>query len=157
MAAQRPCPLCGVESDNGRALINDHLLGGRQARPAGPPVQFTRSRPSQKDEKAHGEPKTWTQVRKLVGGERADTPEGLAALKTLSADLRLVQNPGLPSMPLVRKVRVGSRLVRRYAAPQPPFERGQACPRPIGPRGPACNACGRPRPRSNSPGGAIGR
>jgi hypothetical protein len=30
-------------------------------------------------------------------------------------------------MKLVRKVRVGSRLIRRYAAPQTPFERVRAC------------------------------
>lgn len=126
--AQLPFPLRGVDSDNGSEFINDHVLAWCQARPAGRPVQFTRSRPYKKDDNAHIEQKNWTHVRKLVGWERYATREALAALNVLYADLRLFQNLFQPSMKLVRKVRVGSRLLRRYDAPQTPFERVQACP-----------------------------
>jgi hypothetical protein len=125
---QLPFPLRGVDSDNGSEFINDHLLAWCQARPAGRQVQFTRSRPYKKDDNAHVEQKNWTHVRKLVGWERYDTEAALVALTALYADLRLFQNLFQPSMKLVHKVRVGSRLIRRYDAPQTPFERVKACP-----------------------------
>ncbi|NGZ10985.1 MAG: integrase [Nitrospira sp. LK70] len=125
---QLPFPLRGVDSDNGSEFINDHLLAWWQNRPTGQPVQFTRSRPYKKDDNAHVEQKNWTHVRKLVGWERYDTSNARAALNALSADLRLFQNLFQPSMKLVHKVRVGSRLVRRYDRPQTPFERLQAYP-----------------------------
>ncbi len=43
-------------------------------------------------------------------------------------ELRLLQNLFLPSMKLVRKVRVGSKLKRLYDKPKTPFERVSACP-----------------------------
>ena len=128
LEAQLPFALRGVDSDNGSEFINDHLLAWCQTRPAGQAVQFTRSRPYKKDDNAHIEQKNWTHVRKLVGWERYETPAAVAALNTLYADRRLFQNLFQPSMKLVRKVRVGARLRRRYDAPQTPFERVRACP-----------------------------
>lgn len=125
---QLPFPLRGVDSDNGSEFINDHLWAFCAERPAGQRVQFTRSRPYQKDDNAHVEQKNWTHVRKLVGWDRYDSPGALKALHALYADLRIFQNLFQPSMKLVRKVRVGSRLIRRYARPQTPFERVRACP-----------------------------
>lgn len=61
------------------------------------------------------------------GGERYDTEAALTALTALYADLRLFQNLFQPSMQLGRKGRGGSRLIRRYEAPQTPFARVQAC------------------------------
>ena len=43
-------------------------------------------------------------------------------------ELRVFQNLFLPSMKLVRKVRVGSKLKRLYDKPQTPLERLLACP-----------------------------
>jgi len=118
-----PFALRGMDSDNGRACINDQVwaFGQRRSRP----VQFTRSRPYKKDDNAHLEQKNWTHVRKLVGWERYDS---LAALNALYRDLRLLQNLFQPSMKLLRKVRLGSRLIRRYAAPQTPWARVLASP-----------------------------
>lgn len=124
---QLPFPLQGVDSDNGSEFINDHLLAWCQDRSTEASVQFTRSRPYKKDDNAHVEQKNWTHVRKLVGWERYDTPVALTALNALYTDLRLFQNLFQPSMKLIRKVRVGSRLIRRYDPPQTPFERVQAC------------------------------
>ena len=122
---QLPFALRGVDSDNGSEFINDHLWAFCTERPAGQRIQFTRSRPYKKDDNAHVEQKNWTHVRKLVGWERYESREALAALQALYADLRLFQNLFQPSMKLVRKVRVGSRLIRRYERPQTPFERVQ--------------------------------
>jgi hypothetical protein len=121
IASRLPFPLRGIDSDNGSEFINDQLWAFCQE--AQPPIQFTRSRPYKKDDNAHIEQKNWTHVRKLVGWERYDSPEALAALQTLYGDLRLFQNLFQPSMKLVRKVRRGSRLRRHYGRPQTPWAR----------------------------------
>lgn len=125
---QRPFPLRGVDSDKGSEFINAHLLAFGRQRPAGRAVQVTRARPYKKEDTAHVEQKNGTHVRKLVGWDRYDSPEALAALTARYADLRLFQNLFQPSMKLVRKVRQGSRLIRRYDRPQTPLERVRACP-----------------------------
>ena len=67
-------------------------------------------------------------MRKLVGYDRYDSLAALAALNTLYADLRLLQNLWLPSVKLVTKTRVGSRVRRVYGPPQTPLDRVRACP-----------------------------
>ena len=123
IAGALPFALRGIDSDNGSEFINDHLYRYCRARD----IQFTRGRPYKKDDNAHIEQKNWTHVRKLVGYVRYDSPAALAALNALYADLRLLQNLWLPSVKLVKKTRVGSR-VRRYGPPQTPLERVRACP-----------------------------
>jgi hypothetical protein len=120
-----PFLLQGIDSDNGSEFINAHLVRYCRAHR----IQFTRGRPYQKDDNAHIEQKNWTHVRKLLGYVRYDSPAAVAALNALyRQDLRLWQNLFLPSVKLVRKVRVGSRIRRVYDRPQTPFERVQACP-----------------------------
>jgi hypothetical protein len=123
-----PFLLQGIDSDNGSEFINAHLVRYCRAHR----IQFTRGRPYQKDDNAHIEQKNWTHVRKLLGYVRYDSPAAVAALNALyRQDLRLWQNLFLPSVKLVRKVRVGSRIRRVYDRPQTPFERVQAVRRPI--------------------------
>ena len=120
-----PFRLCGIDSDNGSEFINQHLWDYCQAQE----IQFTRGRPYKKDDNAHIEQKNWTHVRKLLGYVRYDTPEAQAAINALyRQELRLFQNLFLPSVKLLRKERVGSRLRRRYDAPRTPLERVAACP-----------------------------
>lgn len=124
IAEALPFGLRGIDSDNGSEFINDHLFRYCQARE----IQFTRGRPYKKDDNAHIEQKNWTHVRKLVGYDRYDSPAALAALNALYADLRLLQNLWLPSVKLVKKTRVGSRVRRVYGPPQTPLDRVRACP-----------------------------
>ncbi len=120
-----PFALQGIDSDNGSEFINGHLYGYCQDRQ----IQFTRGRPYKKDDNAHIEQKNWTHVRKLLGYVRYASPAALGAVNALyREDLRLFQNLFLPSVKLAQKVRVGSRLTRRYDRPQTPLERVQACP-----------------------------
>jgi hypothetical protein len=119
-----PFALKAIDSDNGSEFINHHLL--RYCREKS--IAFTRGRPYKKDDNAHIEQKNWTHVRKLPGWERYDTPQALEAINTLYAgDLRLMQNLFLPSMKLVEKKRIGSRLRRRYDAPRTPLDRVTEC------------------------------
>ena len=119
-----PFRLLGIDSDNGSEFINGHLYDYCQTHA----IQFTRGRPYKKDDNAHIEQKNWTHVRKLLGYLRYDSPAALAAINALYRnELRLFQNLFLPSVKLVRKERVGSRLRRRYDAPRTPLERVLAC------------------------------
>jgi hypothetical protein len=115
-----PFATLGIDSDNGSEFINHHLWQRCQDRH----IQFTRGRPYKKDDNAHIEQKNWTHVRKLYGYVRYDTPQAVAAMNDLNRnELRLFQNLFQPSVKLLKKVRIGSRLIRRYGSPQSPWQR----------------------------------
>jgi hypothetical protein len=124
VAGVLPFPLRGVDSDNGSEFINWHLKHWCEQRH----IQLTRGRPYKKDDNAHIEQKNWTHVRKLLGWERYDTHEAVEAINALyRQELRLWLNLFLPSVKLVKKVRVGSKVRRVYDTPRTPFERVKAC------------------------------
>src|ERR1700730_9644075 len=120
-----PFALRGIDSDNGSEFINAHLYGYCRSRA----IQFTRGRPYKKDDNAHIEQKNWTHVRRLLGYAPYDSQRALEAINDLYAnELRLFRNLFLPSVKLVRKVRIGSRTRRIYGVPQTPLERVCASP-----------------------------
>jgi len=120
-----PFRLQGIDSDNGSEFINQHLWDYCQAQE----IQFTRGRPYKKDDNAHIEQKNWTHVRKLLGYVRYDSAAAQTAIHALyRRELRLFQNLFLPSVKLLRKERIGSRVRRRYDAPRTPLERVLAGP-----------------------------
>jgi hypothetical protein len=115
-----PFKLLGIDSDNGSEFINDQLYRYCQ----GLDIQFTRGRAYKKDDNAHIEQKNWTHVRKVLGYVRYDGLQALEAINDLYRnELRLFQNLFQPSVKLLKKVRVGSRLKRLYDKPQTPFQR----------------------------------
>jgi hypothetical protein len=120
-----PFPLRGIDSDNGSEFINEHLLRYCRSRA----IQFTRGRPYKKDDNAHIEQKNWTHVRRILGYVRYDTEAARQAMNDLyRGELRRFQNLFLPSVKLAKKERVGSRLRRRYEAPQTPWQRVVSSP-----------------------------
>jgi len=120
-----PFPLLGIDSDNGSEFLNAHLVGYCRSHK----IQFTRGRPYKKDDNAHVEQKNWTHVRKLLGYVRQDSEAALVAINRLYRDeLRWLQNLFLPSVKLLRKERVGSRIRRHYDQPRTPLERVMECP-----------------------------
>jgi len=124
IAGVLPFRLLGVDSDNGSEFINWHLQ--RWCEQKG--IQLTRGRPYKKDDNAHIEQKNWTHVRKLLGWERYDRPEAVEAINDLyRQELRLWLNLFLPSVKLVKKVRMGSKVRRVYDGPRTPCERVQMC------------------------------
>jgi len=119
-----PFQLQGIDSDNGSEFLNDHLVRYCKTHC----IQFTRGRPYKKDDNAHIEQKNWTHVRKLIGWDRFDTPEAVELLNDLyQNELRLMMNLFQPSVKLIRKERVGSRLRRIYDVPQTPLDRLRDC------------------------------
>lgn len=121
-----PFALLAIDSDNGSEFINDHLYRYCQGDPREnrAPVQFTRSRPYKKDDNAHVEQKNWTHVRKLLGYGRYDTQDAIDAINDLyRRELRWFQNFFQPSMRLKEKIRVGSRVRRKYDPAKTPLRR----------------------------------
>jgi hypothetical protein len=119
-----PFPLRGIDSDNGSEFLNHHLVRYCCAGQ----IQFTRGRPYKKDDNAHIEQKNWTHVRKVIGWDRYDSPAAVGLLNDLYRhELRLMMNLFQPSVKLLRKERVGSRLKRIYDRPQTPLDRLRAC------------------------------
>lgn len=119
-----PFPLLGIDSDNGSEFLNAHLVRYCRSHK----IQFTRGRPYKKDDNAHVEQKNWTHVRKLLGYVRYDSEAALSAINRLYRnELRWLQNLFLPSVKLLRKQRVGSKVRRYYDRPRTPLERVIAC------------------------------
>lgn len=115
-----PFTLRGIDSDNGSEFINRHLYEYCKNNA----IQFTRGRPYKKNDNAHIEQKNWTHVRKILGWARFDSPEVLEAVNDLCRnELRLWMNFFQPNVKLIRKERIGSRVVRKYGKAQTPMDR----------------------------------
>ena len=120
MRQSLPFTLKAIDSDNGSEFINHHLY--RYCKKHG--IQFTRGRPYKKDDNAHIEQKNWTHVRKLLGWDRYDSPALLEAMNALyCGSWGAMMNLYQPCVKLKEKVRVGSRLTRRYDQAQTPLDR----------------------------------
>jgi len=120
-----PFRLHGIDSDNGSEFLNEQLV--RYCRLHR--IQFTRGRPYKKDDNAHIEQKNWTHVRRLIGWDRYDTPTAVSLFNDLyRQELRLMMNLFQPSVKLLRKERIGSRLKRVYDTPKTPLDRLRTCP-----------------------------
>ena len=114
-----PFPLLGLDSDNGTEFINDTLLRYCQSEQ----ITFTRSRPYKKNDQAHVEQKNWSVVRHTVGYDRLDTPEELALLRSIYADLRLYINFFQPVLKLVGKEHIDGKTIRTYDRATTPYRR----------------------------------
>ena len=115
-----PFRLRGIDSDNGSEFINYHLYEYCQTEH----VQFTRGRPYKKNDNAHIEQKNWTHVRKILAWDRYDSPEALDAINDLYRnELRIMMNFFQPTVKLIEKRRIGSKVKRIYDAPQTPLDR----------------------------------
>ena len=119
-----PFKLLGIDSDNGSEFINYHLKTFCDQNK----IQFSRGRPYKKDDNAHIEQKNYTHVRKIFGYLRYDSEPAQKAINDLyQNELTILQNLFSPSMKLIKKTRVGSKLQRRYDKPQTPLERLLTC------------------------------
>lgn len=120
MRQAMPFDLRGIDSDNGSEFINYHLYEYCRLNH----IDFTRSRPYKKDDNAHIEQKNWTCVRQILGYLRYDTMEVIDAINCLyKHELRIFQNYFQPSVKLIRKLRIGSKVIKKYDTPKTPFQR----------------------------------
>jgi hypothetical protein len=117
-----PFPIRGFDCDNGSEFLNWHLVRYFTQRKR--PVRFTRSRAYHKDDNAHVEQKNWTHVRQLLGYERFQDPSLLQPINDLySQEWEMLHNFFCPSMKLLRKHRIQSRIVKKHDPPQTPYHR----------------------------------
>ena len=117
-----PFPLLGFDSDNGGEFINHHLVKHFLGRKV--PIQFTRSRPYKKDDNAHIEQKNYTHVRQWLGYDRFDAPRIVELLNDLyKNEWRLYFNFFIPSVKLIDKIRVRSKLIKKHDLPKTPYQR----------------------------------
>ena len=117
--ARLPFPLRALDSDNGVEFLNTHLVRYCQQEH----LLFTRGRPFKKNDQAHVEQKNWSVVRHLVGYDRFEGQVAWDALQDLYEVLRLYINFFQPSMKLLSKERVGSKIKKRYDQAKTPYQR----------------------------------
>jgi len=116
-----PFALWGIDVDSGSEFLNHHLYG--YCRHHQPPIELTRSRPAYKNDQAHVEQKNFTHVRQLVGYHRIDQPELVPALNALYLPWNRFLNFFCPTLKLVSKRRVGTKIIRKYSKPKTPYQR----------------------------------
>jgi hypothetical protein len=122
LRARLPFPLRGVDCDNGSEFRGAHLVRYCQAER----LTLTRCRAYHKNDQAHVEQKNWSVVRQLVGYDRYEGAEAVAALEGVYDLLPVYVNGYLPVMKLVGKERDGARVRKHYEAPQTPYRRAEA-------------------------------
>lgn len=109
-------------SDNGTEFINHELQDYFEKRPA--PVNVRRTRAYKKNDACYVEQKNYTHVRKLFGYVRVPTPELVAlANEIYQIYWNPLQNFFIPSRKLIKKARVGSKIVKEYDEPKTPYQR----------------------------------
>lgn len=119
-----PFGLLGIDSDNDSAFLNDHLVRYCHSQQ----LTFTRSRPYRKNDQAHVEQKNGSVVRGLVGYDRYEGAAATRALNAVYTVLRLWVNFFQPSMKLIGKQRIGSKVRKQYDVAQTPCQRVLASP-----------------------------
>jgi hypothetical protein len=132
MEQSMPFPVLGFDCDNGSEFLNWHLVKYFTNRKN--PVQFTRA--YMKNDNAHIENKNWTHavrsmfpIRLYLGYQRFDKHELVAMLNELyTMEWNLYFNRRLrainyftPSVKLIEKQRIGSKIIKRYDKPKTPF------------------------------------
>jgi hypothetical protein len=119
MRQAMPFAVKHLHPDNGSEFININLY--RYCKASG--IELSRSRSGRKNDNCWVEQKNFDAVRKLVGYPRYASPQALEALNALYRQQGVLQNYVLPSMKLVEKKRIGSRVHKRYDKPLTPAQR----------------------------------
>ena len=116
---QMPFPLLGLDTDNGSEFLNYALLDYCRREE----ITFTRSRPYKKNDQCHVEQKNGSIVRKMIGYDRFEGLVPCRILAELYQTLRLYVNFFQPSVKLVSKQRIGSKVIKKYDQAKTPYQR----------------------------------
>ena len=115
-----PFKLLGFDSDNGGEFINKCLVHYFAKRF----IPFTRSREYHKNDNAHVEQKNFTHVRQILGYNRIDCQAVVPLInELLKNEVSLLKNHFYPSLKLEEKMRLKSKIRRRYSPPKTPYQR----------------------------------
>lgn len=116
---QLPFPLVGIHSDNGGEFINDMLYQFAQQHH----LAFTHSRPYKKNDQPRVEQRNGSLVRRLIGYGRYNTRAAYNQLQQVYDLARLQANFFRPTAKLIKCERQGSKVIKRYDDPLPPYQR----------------------------------
>lgn len=108
-----------MHSDNGTEFINSHLY--RYS--VDEEIEFTRSRPYQKNDNFLVEQKNGRIVRRQIGYRRHDTLEEFAIMNELCELLSWYHNFFQPVQKLLKKERSGAKIKRTFDVPKTPYRR----------------------------------
>lgn len=119
-----PFEMLAMNVDNGSEFLNNEMINFMRRGYGRKPITFTRSRPYKKNDQCYVEQKNFTHVRELFGYERMEDP----SLVNLMNDIYKTcwnpfQNYFIPTFKLKEKIRIGARIVKKYDAPQTPYNR----------------------------------
>jgi len=117
--ARFPFIIAGIDSDNGSEFTGGIMLRYCIKNE----ITFTRSRPYKKNDSCFVEQKNYSVVRRAVGYSRYDTEEELDILNKLYIYLDYYTNYFQPVVKLVSKIRVGSKVAKRYDRAKTPYRR----------------------------------
>ncbi len=110
----------GIHSDTGDEFVNYLLLGWCKRRH----IEFTRSRPYEKNDNCNVEERNRSVIRHYVGYERYDCQEAVDVMNELYDALRLYVNFFQPIMKLKEKRRYpNGNSYRKYELAKTPYER----------------------------------
>jgi hypothetical protein len=114
-----PFALLGIHTDSGGEFINKTVW--EFCIEAG--IEFTRSRPNRKNDNCYVEGKNNVTVRETVGYDRYEGEAAKDALNEVYRRLCPLMNHFFPSMRLIEKKRVGSKVTKVYDKPKTPYQR----------------------------------
>jgi hypothetical protein len=119
-----PFSILEIDSHNGSEFINAHLLRYCDKYK----ITFTKSRSYRKNDSCFVEQKNCSVIRITVGYSRYDTAEELTLLNELYGSLRLYVNFFQPVRKMIKKERIGSKVIKRYNEAKTPYRRVLASP-----------------------------
>jgi hypothetical protein len=114
-----PMGLKGIHSDTGSEFINKPVDLWCQRNH----VEFTRSRPTHKNDNCYVEQKNYATVRKIAGYFRYQGDAGVAALQAVYDAYNPLLNLYYPCMKQVSCERIGAKKKRKYDQAKTPFQR----------------------------------
>ncbi len=114
-----PFPIVGINTDNDSSFINESLIAYCKSKE----IIFTRSRPYKKNDQAWIEQKNGAIVRRYLGYHRYSGAVACQTISHLYGKIRWYVNMFQPSFKLESKSRIGSKVKKKYHAPQTPCSR----------------------------------
>lgn len=116
---QAPYDYLGIDSDNGKEFINQHLYRYCKENK----ICFTRSRPHRSNDNCHVEQKNWMVVRRNLGYDRFEGQNSVDLMNEYYQCLRLYSNFFLPQTKLLKKERKDAKVKKIYDNYATPYQR----------------------------------
>ena len=120
-----PFELNLINFDNGSEFLN-HVVHGyfvTYAKRKGSPFPMTRSRSYHKNDNPRAEQKNLTHVRQIFGYDRIDDERLVVLMNEIYEVQNLIQNFFIPQYKIKSKVRVETKIKKKYDKPKTPYQR----------------------------------